>query len=208
MVLISILHKFKIINARSIFNYIDSIGYFGWFLYVLIYIVSVCFLFSTGVLNIAAGFLFGHKVGFVLAYFSMLTTVILGFFISRYFFHDYFHRKFQKSSLLKWSNKISDRKLNYFACFFRIFHLINTGFLNYLFGLTKINPVKYFLITAICIIPEVAIYVFFGSSLKHFLSFRFILAIVVLAIGAILVYIFRHKILERFPKIAKILNKK
>ena len=189
------------VDIDSFSMYIQSHGYFGWLSFVLIYALGTLFAFPGSILTLIAGFVFDSLVGFVLVLIGASIGALLAFLISRYLFHDYFHKKFAHAKFLKYTKTENQKNLTSTIFFMRLLPIFPFNALNYGYGLTKITAGRYFLATLFGIMPGVFVWVFLGSSLKDVFSLKFAGAVVLMIVFAYVVNKLRNRI--RFKKSGK-----
>jgi len=74
--------------------YVQSMGLLGWLAFVLLYVLATVVAVPGTILTVISGYVFNTVIGFVLVVIGASLGAMLTFIISRYLFHDYFHRKF------------------------------------------------------------------------------------------------------------------
>lgn len=79
-----ILQQFDLVDINRIKNYIDGLGPLGVIAYCIIYIAMSLLGFSTILMTILAGTLFGLGVGMAIVVFSATLAAMIAFYISRY----------------------------------------------------------------------------------------------------------------------------
>lgn len=146
------LHEFKQI--------IHGAGMWAPALFMLIYILLTVIAFPVALLTIASGALFGPWLGT----FYSLTAATLGataaFMLARHIFHDTVQKRDNK--LLKKIIKGVNEEGWQFVAFIRLVPLFPFNIVNYLFGLTSIRIVPYFIASYICMLPGAAAYTYIG----------------------------------------------
>jgi len=181
-------------SVDSLVSYVDSLGYLGVIAFIVVYAVGTVFAFPGSILTIAGGYLFNSLFGFISVIIGASIGALMAFLISRYLFHDYFHKKFSQSKLLRWSRLEDQKKLTYLVLVTRLIPLFPFNALNYGFGLTKVKARNYFLASMFGMMPGTFVYVFLGSSLNDIFSLRFIGALLLIVVFSVATYFIKKRV--------------
>ncbi len=148
--------------AEPLENWIDSLGVWGPIVFGLIYIAAtICFV-PGFVLTVAGGALFGLLWGFVTVSISSVIGASLAFLISRYLARD----KIQKMADSNPKFGAIDEAITEggwkIVGLLRLSPAIPFNLQNYLYGLTKVDFVKYVLVSWVAMAPGTLLYVYVG----------------------------------------------
>jgi len=183
------LHFFKIdfseVNEEEFKNWVESLGFWGPIIYVVVYIFRPLVLFPAGVLSATAGIIWGSLLGFFYLQIAANLSSLIEFLIARYFARGVVE-KYLKGKVSDLDKKIEKHGF-LTVLLIRLIPNVAWDIQNLSLGLTKVRFRDYFLATLIGIMPGSFAFVFFGSSLIKVLfnpkSFWIVLVAGVLFIG-------------------------
>ncbi len=116
------------------------------------------------IMTLLGGFLFGNTFGLLLVSFASSIGATLAFLVSRYFFADYFKKKFAK--LYKKINQGIENGEKLYLLSLRLTPLVPFILVNLVCGLTKIKAFTFYLISQIGMLPITALIVNAGTQLS------------------------------------------
>ncbi len=157
---------------------------------IFIVIRSFCVIFPPihGIILDSIGIVsFGWKLGMVYAEIGIVGGSMVSFWIARRFREPVVKRFVTLQKLHTWEDTLSERKKFWSLVGLRII----TGpllfdYVNYIAGLTKINPLKFFGATVIGTLPAILIIYYFGNRLlTQDFYFVIIFVVIILAAGLI-----------------------
>lgn len=187
----------KPITPAALRDYIKGFGRLAAVVYVALYILNTIVLLPPiGILSLAAGLAFGKVWGAVLLMSGAVIGTSITFLISRFSGRS-FVEKLMKDKF-KSLDDLLEKKGFVTVLFFRVIPIVPYEALNYAGGLSKIKFWDYFFATFLGLIPGVIISAFFGGTLgevkglKDLISFKFILAAVVLAVFILIPVIYQY----------------
>ncbi len=131
------------------------------FLYITAVVLSLPI---ATVLTLASGFLFGTALGAVVVVIAATIGATIIFTLARYFFHDWFFKKFGAYSS-RLENHLGEHAFSYIL-FLRIVPLFPFFLVNIALAFTRIRIRDYVLATLIGIIPGTVVYVLAGERLS------------------------------------------
>jgi uncharacterized membrane protein YdjX (TVP38/TMEM64 family) len=158
---------FSKISEVEFKNWVRSLGLWGPFTYILVYIFRPLILFPAGVLSATAGIIWGPALGFFYLQIAANLSSTAEFLLARYFARDMVENLL-KGKVLKLDEKITKHGF-LTVLLIRLIPNVAWDVQNLSLGLTKVNFRDYFLATSIGIMPGSFAFVFFGSSLIKFL---------------------------------------
>lgn len=159
-----------ILDVVKEFNHISyfiSIPFF-----VFIQVIFAVFLIPCSPLTIFAGILWGH-FGILVSLLASLVSTISTFLLSRYFLHEYFRKKFSKTTNFRWlSIQISNHGWKIIATT-QLNPIAPASALGYLYGLTNIKLTTYSFFSFLFSIPLVVALTVFGSGFFSILQNKY-----------------------------------
>lgn len=154
---------FSKVSEEGFRNWVKSLGGWGPFIYVILYLLRPIILFPAGILSAAAGVVWGPGLGFFYLQLAANLSSTVEFFISRYFARGLVER------YLKGKAHILDENIQKHGfltvLLIRLIPNVAWDIQNLSLGLTKVRFRDYFLATLLGIMPGSFAFVFFGSSL-------------------------------------------
>ena len=181
--------KYKIhlghFNIRGLRRYILSYGKFSAIAFVLIYSLKPIFLvIPASLLSILAGSIFGPYEAFTLSMISCYFAGTLGFFLSKFLGKSFVHKLLKGKAVALDSN--AEEHGFKIMLIMRLSTLFPYDPLSYAAGLTKMKYRDFILASLLGIAPEMLAYSFMGKNLRHPLSLKFALPIIIVAIVAVI----------------------
>ncbi|MDP3800376.1 MAG: VTT domain-containing protein [bacterium] len=154
---------------------------------IFIFIRSLAIIFPPipGIILDAVGIaFFGWKIGLIYAEIGVVGGAMVAFWIARKFREPVVRRFITLQKLHTWEDTLSERKKFWSLVGLRIV----TGpllfdYINYIAGLTKINPIKFLGATVIGTMPAMLIIYYFGDRLLAY-DFNFVIIFVVIILTA------------------------
>lgn len=145
------------------------------FSFAALYILSVAFSFpGASILTLAAGAIFGFKVGLVIVSFSSTVGATFAFLASRYFFKDFVEAKFKNKFE---SINAGIKKEGIFYLFsLRLLPVFPFFLVNLLMGLTEIKTLTFFWVSMLGMLPGSMVYVNAGTEISKIDSLKGILS--------------------------------
>jgi len=170
--------------------WILSLGFWGPFVFAVIYAVSVTALAPGSVMTIAAGALFGTLKGVITVSFASTLGAALSFFIARYLAREAVERWLEKNEKFKNLDALSEKHGAAIVAITRLIPLFPFTLLNYGFGLTKIRFSTYLFWSWLCMLPGTLLYVAGSDAVSRFITHEGNPsgAVAVFAISGILLY--------------------
>ncbi len=137
---------------------------FGPLLFIFLYTVRPIFLFSAGVLSIAAGAFFG-PLGILWVVIGSNMGALLAYVIGRYFGKGLLDDTSEEINLVsKYTNRMRSRSFE--TVFLMRLLFLPYDFVNYLAGFLKIDWKAFLLATALGSIPGTVAFTLFGASIS------------------------------------------
>lgn len=118
-------------------------------------------------LNLASGFLFGVWWGSLISVSSTDIASVISFFIGRYVARGWAEKEIEKRPKFKAVDAAVEKQGMWIIILVRFSPVFPFGLCNYLFGLTKVSFVKYWIATTIGLLPYTVAYTYLGSLMRQ-----------------------------------------
>ena len=141
-------------------GWIESLGWMGVVLFMLLYALSTVFFMPGSVLTLLGGALFGPVLGTLANLTGATLGATLAFLLSRYLASDWVERK--SAGRLKQLKAGVEKEGWRFVAFTRLVPLFPFNLLNYALGLTRISMVHYVVATWLFMLPGALAYTYLG----------------------------------------------
>jgi uncharacterized membrane protein YdjX (TVP38/TMEM64 family) len=148
----------EMVTLENLHSFIESIGYWGWLGFILIYSIGASVGFPGTIFTVAGGLIFGKWVGTLLNLIGATIGACFAFAVSRYIAKEAMMEKFGHQ---KWfttlNNGLRESGFNYML-FVRLVPIFPFNGLNFAAGLTVVTFRNYLAGTAIGMIPATFVY--------------------------------------------------
>jgi uncharacterized membrane protein YdjX (TVP38/TMEM64 family) len=148
---------------RGALDWIEGLGIWAPFMFVLIYIVATVLFVPASVLTLGAGVLFGVIQGSIIVSIASTLGATAAFLVGRYLARDWVAGKIQGRPRFKAIDHAVAREGWKIVGLTRLSPVFPFNLLNYAFGLTQVTVKGYFFATWIGMIPGTIMYVYVGS---------------------------------------------
>jgi uncharacterized membrane protein YdjX (TVP38/TMEM64 family) len=150
-------------------QYVRNLGWVGFVLYALAYIVGTVLLFPGTLLTVGSGFLYGVVWGTVLVSPASVAGATIAFTLSRSYARNWIARKIQKYPRFAAIDRAVG-KHGFKAVFLLRLQPLNLPFdvLNYALGLTSVKLRDYVIASWLGMLPATILYVYAGSVVRDF----------------------------------------
>jgi uncharacterized membrane protein YdjX (TVP38/TMEM64 family) len=204
LVIISLICVFSFIGYLSglrrhvdeIQNWFKSLGYWSPIIFFLIYVATTVVAIPRGVLTVMAGSIFGSLYGVIIVSISASLGAVLSFLVSRYILRKNVAPLFSNNEKFQLLNRLTEKHGGIIVAFTRLNPIFPFNFLNYGFGLTKIDIGTYILWSWICMLPWTILYVLGGDAILE--SIREgrppLLLLAAIAVSAIIILVISNHI--------------
>jgi len=155
--------KFHVASVVSFFEWLDGLGAWAPFLFILIDMLVVVLVFPGVILTLGAGFMFGILRGSLYVIIGSTIGATIAFLIARYFFGERATGFFLDHSKLKLVNDEFKRAGWKFVLLTRLVPFFPFKLSNYLFGLMQISLRDFVIGVFFGIIPFTVTNVYIGS---------------------------------------------
>lgn len=178
------------LSPEALKAWISRLGPWGPAAYIIIYSIAPVFLFPGLPLTIAGGILFGPVYGTIYTAIGATIGASLAFLTARYLAREMVANLLKRHEKLNMLDKEVEKQGWKIVALTRLIPLFPFNLLNYAFGLTSIRFSHYALASFVFMLPAIAAFVIFSSSLldliKGAVSKEFFIGIIlVLIISAI-----------------------
>jgi uncharacterized membrane protein YdjX (TVP38/TMEM64 family) len=140
-------------------HWIATLGAWGPFVFVLLYVIAVIAALPGSALTVAAGALFGSIVGVILVSIASTLGASLCFLIARYFARDAVARSLSTKEKFRRLDQMTGEHGAIIVALTRLVPIFPFNLLNYGFGLTKVPFWTYVFWSWLCMIPGTILYV-------------------------------------------------
>lgn len=136
---------------------------------MLTFVETVCtvLILPATPLNLASGFLFGVWWGSLISVSSTDIASVISFFIGRYVARGWAEKEIEKRPKFKAVDAAVEKQGMWIIILVRFSPVFPFGLCNYLFGLTKVSFVKYWIATTIGLLPYTIAYTYLGSLMRQ-----------------------------------------
>ncbi|HBC40943.1 MAG TPA: TVP38/TMEM64 family protein [Pseudanabaena sp.] len=153
-------------NPQGLFlntlQWIESLGYVGGIIFILIYILATIAFIPGSALTLGAGTLFGVIWGSLYVFIGATLGAIIAFLIGRYLARDWISKKIQDNEKFAAIDRAVTHAGFKIVLLTRLSPAFPFNLLNYAFGVTGVR-LKEYAIASIGMIPGTVMYVYIGS---------------------------------------------
>lgn len=148
--------------VRNFLNYLQSIGPWAPFLFILAYITACLTFFPGVVLTLGAGVVFGLFKGTFLVAAGATLGASSAFLVSRHFARRWVLRKFASNDQFAAIDQATQREGWKIVALIRLSPVFPFVAMNFIFGLTSVPFWHFFLATLVGIFPMTTLFVYLG----------------------------------------------
>lgn len=149
-------------------SYIQSFGYWGFAVFVFFEVLQVIIALIPGdFFHVAAGFIYGMPLGFILAYLGELIGALIAFSIAKFFGVEIVKKLVPEKYITKTSELINSAKGTFGILILCLIPIIPKDILIYVAGLTPVKPVRFLTVFLLCRIPDILIKSSGGSVISE-----------------------------------------
>ena len=160
----------RLLDLEGLRSWIDSWGPLGPLAFIGLCVVGIVFYLPESALLAAGGALFGGWQALLYGWTASVLGTTTTFLIARYLARDYVHRTFGGSQawFQRFDRRFSENGFLWVLLLRMVLGLLPP--LNWAVGVTSVRFGSYLAGTAIGVIPNVAVFVYFGGSLARALE--------------------------------------
>jgi uncharacterized membrane protein YdjX (TVP38/TMEM64 family) len=140
-------------------DWIETLGIWGYLVFVLIYIAAVVIGIPGSAITIAGGVLFGSVVGIILVSIGSTIGASLAFLVARYFARDAIVRWLSSRERFSRLDRLTEEHGAIMVAITRLIPIFPFNLLNYGFGLTRVHFWTYAFWSWLCMLPGTVLYV-------------------------------------------------
>ncbi|MBZ0257299.1 TVP38/TMEM64 family protein [bacterium] len=183
-------------------SWIESLGFWGPVVYVLLYIAATVACFPGSIVTIMGGALFGSVLGTILVSIASTTGAAICFLIARYVARDSIKVWLEGNERFQTLDRLTEREGDLIVMFTRLVPLFPFNLLNYGFGLTRVRFATYVFYSWLCMLPFTIVYVVGSDAVVQAVKEGGVpwALIVVIAIVLVIVAAIVRKAKQRFAK--------
>jgi uncharacterized membrane protein YdjX (TVP38/TMEM64 family) len=147
---------------RSALKWVESLGYIGGLVFMLIYIVATVAFIPGSVLTLGAGVLFGVVLGSVYVFVGATLGAIAAFLVGRYLARDWIGKKIEGNQKFDAIDRAVSHAGFKIVLLTRLSPVFPFNLLNYAFGITGVT-LKDYALASVGMFPGTVMYVYIGS---------------------------------------------
>ena len=147
---------------RSDLKWVESLGYIGGLVFVLIYIVSTVAFIPGSLLTLGAGVLFGVVLGSLYVFVGATLGAIAAFLVGRYLARDWIGKKIEGNEKFAAIDRAVAHEGFKIVLLTRLSPVFPFNLLNYAFGVTGVT-LKDYALASVGMFPGTVMYVYIGS---------------------------------------------
>jgi uncharacterized membrane protein YdjX (TVP38/TMEM64 family) len=144
--------------------WIESLGAWGYFVFIMIYIVAVVAALPGSALTLASGVLFGSFFGVIVVSVASTVGAGLSFLIGRYFARDAIGHWLEGKEKFRRLDQLTEDHGAIIVALTRLVPIFPFNLLNYGFGLTRVRFWTYLFWSWLCMLPGTILYVVVGDA--------------------------------------------
>lgn len=144
-------------------SYINDLGIWGVFFFILLYIFATVFFLPGSVLTLGSGVLFGLFKGTLVVSVASILGASCAFLVGRYLARGWVSKKIEGNEKFKAIDEAVAKEGWKIVGLTRLSPVFPFNLLNYAFGLTKVSFRDYFFASWVGMIPGTVMYVYIGS---------------------------------------------
>ncbi len=148
---------------RQLVEWLAGLGFWGPFLFVLVYIAACVLLLPGWVLTLGAGAVFGVVKGSLYVSLGATLGATAAFLVGRYLARDWVVRRIEVNPRFKALDEAVASEGWKIVGLVRLSPVFPFNLVNYAFGVTRVSLRDYFLATWIGMMPATVLYVYVGS---------------------------------------------
>lgn len=186
-------------------DWVQSLGVWGPFGFMLIYIGAVVAVLPGSILGALAGVLFGSFIGVIVVSISSTIAASISFLIARYFARDAVSRWLTHHERFQRLDQLTEKQGAVIVGITRLIPLFPFNLLNYAFGLTKVQFRTYVFWSWLCMLPgTVVIVVGSGAIAESILGGQIPwLPVAVVSIGIVILVVVTWMIRKKMGHLKK-----
>jgi uncharacterized membrane protein YdjX (TVP38/TMEM64 family) len=147
---------------RSALKWVESLGYIGGIVFMLIYIVSTVAFIPGSILTLGAGVLFGVVLGSLYVFVGATLGAIAAFLVGRYLARDWVGKKIEGNQKFAAIDRAVAHEGFKIVLLTRLSPVFPFILLNYAFGVTGVT-LKDYALASVGMFPGTVMYVYIGS---------------------------------------------
>jgi len=180
-------------------DFVAAQGNLGVVIFIAVNALAIMLFMPQSPFSVAAGVLFGWKLGTVWAITAMTLGATCSFFIARYGVREWLREKFKDKPVFRTMQRLSRVHPFHVISLSRLIPVIPFPLASYLLGVTEVRSSSYALLTCVCMLPETLFLASGGHLLHSGISGKTsIEAAIVLGIAAVVFGVAAHKMKKKF----------
>ena len=191
-------------NFQQLRHYLESFGWWGYGVFILLSIVVAVFMLPGQLLAIVGGIIYGGVVGGALTVIGASVGATLSFIIGKYVARDYVVKKFQHNEVFKKiEHGVAENGVS-FLIFTRLVPIFPYAIQSYAYALTPMTVRKFSVISFLTMLPASFIYAFMASEIvRRGVSWTLLVELSLAGLLLALLSFLPKKISKKLQRLAK-----
>lgn len=177
-------------KLQSLRGWIDSLGYWGPVVYILIYVAAVVAALPGSAMTVIAGALFGSILGVIVVSIASTLGAALSFLVARYFARQSVEGWLARKKKFRELDQLTEEHGAIIVALTRLVPIFPFNLLNYGFGLTGVPFWTYVFWSWLAMIPGTILYVVGTDAVTRALESGEIPWVLIAVVAAALVIVF------------------
>ena len=152
-------------DIQAMQAWFQGLGLIGYLVFIIIYILVAVFMLPAFPFTLIAGITFGPVLGGILALVGATIGSAVAFIVARYIARDTIVNKFQDNALFKKIEDGFEQNGVSFLILTRLVPVFPYNLQNYVYGLTPIKLLTFFVVSFITMAPGAFIYAFMAGAI-------------------------------------------
>ncbi len=154
-------------NITQVKNIILDFGLLAPIIIITFYTIFNVAMMPTLFFNFLAGYLYGIKYGFLIAWIGMTLGLLTSFLSTRFIFRDEFKKRFGANRTMLLLEQYIAKYKGFAVLFFRLLFIFPYNIQNITYGLSSLKTSSYLFYSAIGIIPVTILHVLLGNLINN-----------------------------------------
>lgn len=191
-------------NFQQLRHYLESFGWWGYGVFILLSIVVAVFMLPGQLLAIVGGIIYGGVVGGALTVIGASVGATISFIIGKYVARDYVVKKFQHNEVFKKiEHGVAENGVS-FLIFTRLVPIFPYAIQSYAYALTPMTVRKFSVISFLTMLPASFIYAFMASEIvRRGVSWTLLVELSLAGLLLALLSFLPKKISKKLQRLAK-----
>ena len=187
-------------SMSSLSVFVAEQGNLGSIVFMIVNALATMFLVPQSLFTIAAGALFGWKMGTLWASIAMTGGAVGSFLIARYGVRDRLRERFKDQAVFKKMQRLSQTHPVHVISLSRLIPVIPFPVASYMLGVTQVRSIPYVFFTWLCMLPETLFLASGGHLLHSGIVYGHVAweAVIVLVLAGLALAVLAHRMKKKF----------